>query len=41
MMEEEMKLLRDIEQSALNIDIHLEGRRVWQEFADSITKRRP
>ena len=40
MMEEEKKLLKDIEQAALNIDIHLEGRRVWDEFSTNITKRR-
>jgi uncharacterized protein with HEPN domain len=40
MTPEEKKLLRDIEQSALNIDIHLEGRRVFDEFAKNITKRR-
>lgn len=33
-------MLRDIEQAALNIDIHLEGRRDFQEFVSSITKRR-
>jgi len=40
MMEEEKKLLRDMEQAALHIDVHLGGRRVWQEFAEDITKRR-
>lgn len=40
MREEEKKLLTDIEQSALNIDVHLEGRRIFNEFADNITKRR-
>ena len=40
MTEEEKKLLKDIEQAALNIDIHLEGRRVWEEFVTNITKRR-
>jgi len=39
-MEEEKKLLRDMEQAALHIDVHLGGRRVWQEFAEDITKRR-
>ena len=39
-MEEEKKLFNDIEQDALNIDIHLEGRRNWEEFATNITKRR-
>lgn len=34
------KLLTDIEKSALNIDVHLEGRRIFEEFAESITKRR-
>jgi len=40
MTDQEKKLLRDIEQAALNIDIHLEGRRDFQEFVSSITKRR-
>ncbi len=40
MMFEEKKLLNDIQQAALNIDVHLEGRRVFEEFAKSITKRR-
>ncbi len=37
---EEKKLLKDMEQSALNIDVHLEGRRIWEEFLKNITKRR-
>lgn len=37
---EEKKLLKDIEQSCLNIDLHLENRRDFEEFALSITKRR-
>lgn len=37
---EEKKLLKDIEQAVLNIDIHLEGRRDFQEFAGNITRRR-
>ena len=32
--------MKDIEQAVLNIDIHLEGRRLWDEFAANITKRR-
>lgn len=40
MTDNEKKLLRDIEQAALNIDIHLEGRRNFHEFATNITKRR-
>jgi uncharacterized protein with HEPN domain len=36
---EEKKLLKDIEIAALNIDIYMEGRRVWEEFANNITKR--
>jgi uncharacterized protein with HEPN domain len=40
MTEEEKKLLTDIEQAALNIDIHLCGKRVWEEFSTNITKRR-
>ncbi len=37
---EEKKLLSDIEQAALDINVHLEGRRVFEEFRDNITKRR-
>jgi len=37
---EEKKLLKDIEQAALNINTHLEGRRIFEEFAENITKRR-
>ena len=40
MTEEGKKLLIDIEQAALNIDIHLGGQRVWEEFSTNITKRR-
>jgi len=40
MRAEEKKLLLDIEQAALNIDIHLEKRRVYEEFVMNITKRR-
>lgn len=40
MTAEEKKLLKDIEQAILNIDVHLDGRRVFEEFALSITKRR-
>ncbi len=40
MTQEEKKLLTDIEQSALHINVHLEGRRIFKEFADNITKRR-
>lgn len=40
MTPEEKKLLKDIEQAALNINIHLEGRRIFEEFAENITKRR-
>src|SRR5215212_5543052 len=40
MTQEEKKLLADIEKSVLNIDVHLEGRRIFEEFAESITKRR-
>ena len=36
----EKKLLKDIEDAALNIDIHLDGRRVLNEFLINITKRR-
>jgi hypothetical protein len=32
MTPEEKKLLKDIEQAALNIDIHLQGRRIFEEF---------
>lgn len=38
--EEQKKLLKDIEQAALNIDIHLDGKRIFEEFATNITKRR-
>ena len=37
---EEKKLLSDIEGSILSIDVHLEGRRIFEEFATNITKRR-
>lgn len=40
MTEQEKKLLKDIEQAVLNIDIHLDAKRVWKEFSSSITKRR-
>lgn len=40
MTHEEKKLLLDIEQAILNMDIHLEGRRVFEEFAANVTKRR-
>ena len=40
MTPEGKKLLADIEKSVLNIDVHLEGRRIFEEFAESITKRR-
>ena len=40
MTPEEKKLLLDIEQAILNMDIHLEGRRVFEEFANNVTKRR-
>ena len=40
MTEEENKLLKDIEQAALHIDVHLAGRRVWEEFAINITTQR-
>jgi uncharacterized protein with HEPN domain len=40
MREEENKLLKDIEEAALNINVHLDGKRVWEEFSTNITKRR-
>lgn len=40
MTQEEKKLLTDIEQAALNIDVHLEGKKNFEEFASNITKRR-
>jgi hypothetical protein len=40
MTDEEKKLLRDIQQAALHIDIHLESRRIFDEFATNVTKRR-
>lgn len=36
----EKKFLKDIEQAILNIDLHLEGRRIFEEFSENITKRR-
>jgi uncharacterized protein with HEPN domain len=32
--------MRDIEEAALNINVHLDGKRVWEEFSTNITKRR-
>lgn len=40
MSPEEKKLLLDISEAIRNIDIHLEGRRIFDEFATNITKRR-
>jgi uncharacterized protein with HEPN domain len=40
MTAEEQKLLKDIQQAALNVDIHLDGKRIFEEFAANITKRR-
>lgn len=40
MIPEEKKLLRDIEQAVLNVDVHLAGKRDFQEYATNITKRR-
>jgi uncharacterized protein with HEPN domain len=40
MTEEQKKLLKDIEDAVQNIDHHLEGRRLWEEFTNSLTKRR-
>ena len=40
MTAEEHKLLKDIQQAALNVDIHLDGKRIFEEFAANITKRR-
>ncbi len=40
MTEEELKLLKDIEQAVFHIDVHLGGSRVFWEFAENITKRR-
>lgn len=40
MISEEKKLLTDIEQAIQNIDVHLDGRRDFKEFAENITKRR-
>ena len=39
-MTEQKKLLADIEQAILNMDVHLEGKRNFTEFANSLTKRR-
>ncbi len=40
MTEEEKKLLTDIQLAVAHIDVHLEGKRVWEEFINSLTKRR-
>jgi uncharacterized protein with HEPN domain len=40
MRQEEKKLLTDIKQSALNCDVHLEGKRIFKEFVENLTKRR-
>ena len=40
MTAEEKKLLKDIEEAIMNVDVHLEGRRTYEEFTGSITKRR-
>ncbi len=40
MTEFEMKLLADACQAAANIDLHLQGRRVLEEFTTDITRRR-
>lgn len=32
--------MKDIQQAALNVDIHLDGKRIFEEFAANITKRR-
>lgn len=37
---EERKLLTDIEEAALSIDLHLEGRRIFGEYVNNKTKRR-
>lgn len=38
MNEIEMKILKDIETAILNIDFHLDGRRVWKEYSLNISK---
>jgi uncharacterized protein with HEPN domain len=40
MTTEQKKLLADIEEAALNIDVHLGGKRIFEDFASNITKRR-
>src|SRR5215211_3266039 len=40
MSPEEKKLLKDIEQAVLNVDVHLAGKRNFHEFATDITRRR-
>ena len=40
MIAQEQKLLKDIEQAIFNINLHLDGRRIFEEFATNITKRR-
>jgi len=40
MMPEVKKLLKDIEQAILHIDIHLEGKRNFETFSANITQRR-
>jgi uncharacterized protein with HEPN domain len=40
MTAEEKKLLKDIEEAILHVDVHLEGKRNFDEFTGSITKRR-
>jgi len=37
---EEKKLLSDISECIISIDEHLEGRRIFEEYANSKTKRR-
>ncbi len=37
---EEKKLLKDIEEAIVSIDEHLEGKRIFEEFTASKTKRR-
>ncbi len=36
----EKKFLLDIKDAISNVDVHLEGRRVFDEFTSSLTKRR-
>lgn len=40
MIVEELKLLTDIKNAIENIDIHLEHKRIFEEYSNNITKQR-